>query len=221
MHIARLLSLAAGLSLAAIGSSAAADLNYGSTKDYGPSGALAQWQGPYMGIVLGAAGTGTEFRHTGNSTPDINGEGFSGGIVAGYNFRSGPWVGGIEADITSAGFSESKTIAGLGTVKASSDVTSSLRLRGGFAWDRVMLYTTAGIAFSDLELQSSAGGKDSGVRAGLALGLGAEVAMDNNWAARLEAIGYGFGIDEEKLGGAKHDVAFGQSQIRLGLSRRF
>jgi outer membrane immunogenic protein len=173
-----------------------------------------------MGIVLGAHGTGVDIRGT-SKKPDLEGEGFAGGIVAGYNFRSGHWVGGFEADLTSAGFNESKTVTGLGTVKASSDVTGSVRLRGGFAWDRVMLYTTAGIAFSDLEVQSSLGGKESGVRAGLALGLGAEVAMDNNWAARLEAIGYGFGIDEEKLGGAKHDVAFGRSQIRLGLSRRF
>jgi outer membrane immunogenic protein len=220
MHIVRTLCLATGLSLAVAGNAAAADLYSGSTKDY-PAPPLAQWQGPYWGVVVGATGSGVDLRSTHKDEPDLSNSAFSGGLVAGYNFRTGPWVGGFEADVSSAGFNDSKNVAGMGTVKASSNVTGSLRLRGGYAWERLFLYSTAGLAFSDLEVKSSLGGKYDSFNAGLALGLGAEYAIDPNWAVRAELIGYGFGMREQTLGGVKQDVIFGEDTIRFGLTRKF
>ena len=54
----------------------------------------------------------------------------------------------------------------------------------------------------------------------LALGLGAEYAIDNDWTARAEAITYVFG-NEVTLAGKKEDVDFGNATLRLGATRRF
>ena len=78
----------------------------------------------------------------------------------------------------------------------------------------------AGLAFSDVEIKSSLGGKSSEIQTGLALGLGAEYAIDNDWTARAEAITYVFG-NEVTLAGKKEDVDFGNATLRLGATRRF
>ena len=131
-----------------------------------------------------------------------------------------PWLEIYQADINSSGFDESKAIAGLGTLSANANWYGSLRLRGGYTWDRLMLYGTAGLALADLEIKSSLGGKNSSVQTGLAFGIGAEYAIDDKWTARAEALTYSFNEDVT-LAGKKQDVDFGHATIRLGATRKF
>jgi outer membrane immunogenic protein len=222
-------ALAQVLGAASAGPAGAADLGgksapWGGMKDDGHAyaeNAPALWQGLYLGVTLGATGSAADVKNIGTKdNADLDGGSVSIAPVIGYNFSNGPWVWGVEADINSAGFDETKSITGLGTLSASADWYGSLRLRGGYAWDRLMIYGTAGIAFSDFEIKSSLGGKDSSLQTGLALGLGAEYAIDDRWTARAEALTYTFN-DDVTLAGKKQDVDFGHATVRLGVTRKF
>lgn len=219
MRMIRTMSLAGGLLLGAAGSAAAADLGYG-MKDQAAYPAL--WQGRYFGFNIGTSGTGVDVKGTGEHDKfDISGTGFSGGILVGYNFRNGPWVGGIEADFNGAAFEDSKNLTGLGKVTLSSHGYGSLRVRGGYAWDSVLLYATGGIGFTEYNLKSSLGGDEGLIMATPVVGIGAEFAIDQNWTARAEALAFGVGSADVKLAGEKHEVDLGYSTVRVGVTRRF
>lgn len=182
----------------------------------------AVWQGLYAGFTIGAVGAGVDVDKFGKKDDtDLDGSSAGFGGVVGYNIANGPWVWGVEADINGGGLDEKKAIAGLGTLSAESNWYGSLRLRGGYAWERVMIYGTAGIAFSELDIKSSLGGKDSGVMTGLAAGFGGEYAIDNNWQLRAETLFYAFDTDDVKLAGANRDVSLGFATVRLGATRKF
>lgn len=222
MHVIRSVTLAASLSLAAIGTAGAADLGgdkFHGTKDYG--GYPALWQGRYFGAVIGANAIGTDVNGVGVSNKyDVDGASLSGGMLVGYNFRSGPWVAGFEADITAMGVDEKKNVPGLGTLSMSGHGAASLRLRAGYAWDALFLYATGGLAASHLELKSSLGGSQSGVWVTPVIGLGAEYAFDDKWTMRAEALATS-GSSDIALAGQKRDIDFAESSVRLGVTRRF
>ncbi|MFZ4808637.1 MAG: outer membrane protein [Hyphomicrobiaceae bacterium] len=180
------------------------------------------WRGLYLGGTVSGSGSAVDVNGIGKKgLADVESSHVTFTPVIGYNFTRGPWIWGIEADFTPAGFNEKKPLNGLGTVTATSDWFGSVRLRGGYAWDQLLIYGTVGLALSDFEIKSSAGGKDDGVRAGFAFGVGAEYAIDRAWTARIEAIGYALGSEEVKLAGQKRDVSLDHGSVRLGLTRRF
>src|SRR3981081_3653507 len=79
-------------------SAQAADLPYGSraplTANNPPL--ISRWAGPYLGANLGWAWGSVENNVTKPS-------GFAGGVQAGFNWQTGPWVFGIEGDIQATG----------------------------------------------------------------------------------------------------------------------
>jgi outer membrane immunogenic protein len=222
MHIARVLALAGGLSLA-VSPAWAADLppdgrGY-SLKDYSSYPGL--WQGRYAGVTLGAGGMGIDVNGFGTrNKSDIDGGSVAGGVLVGYNMRNGPWIGGIEADLTGMAVDEKKAVTGLGTLTAGSNFMGTVRLRGGYAWERLYLFASAGLAVTDIHIKSSLGGDDSFVAVTPALGIGAEFAFNNDWAARVDLIAAG-GSADVTLAGEKRDIDFGESTLLLGLTRRF
>jgi outer membrane immunogenic protein len=130
-------------------------------------------------------------------------------------------VWGVEADIAPTGFDTSKTLAGLGRVSASSDVAGTLRLRGGYAWNDLLLYATAGLALSDLEIKSSAGGKEDMGLAAPVLGLGAEYAWSDSWRLRVEGLVTGVDDVDVRLAGEKHEIGVAESSLRLSVIHGF
>lgn len=180
------------------------------------------WQGLYLGLTLGYNGAGVDIKDVGKSNEaDLDSNSISIAPIIGYNFSNGPWVWGIEADLEGVGFDDKKSVAGLGTVSASADWFGSVRLRGGYAWDRVLIYATGGLAFTELKIESSLGGKESSLETGLAFGAGVEYALDNAWTGRAEVLGYAFNGDDVALAGKKRDVDLGHGMARIGISRRF
>jgi outer membrane immunogenic protein len=181
----------------------------------------ALWQGAYGGVHLGFSSSVLNVDKVG-SDRDLKSNDIQIGGFVGYNFaNAGPWVWGVEADLQGHGFDKKKpaTVAGLGSFSSDQAALGSLRLRGGYAWNDVLLYGTAGVAFTNVEAKSSLGGKAE-FTTGLALGLGAEWAFDKAWTARVEGIGYVFG-SEDTLAGTKRDVGLGTSALRVGVARRF
>src|SRR3984885_2937410 len=83
------------------GAGEAADLSYGSRGPYTVNQPLNafSWAGPYLGGNLGYDWGSVDHNPTKPS-------GFVGGVQAGYNWQSGPWVFGAEGDIQATGASD-------------------------------------------------------------------------------------------------------------------
>lgn len=141
---------------------------------------------------------------TGSDRAHLNG--VIGGGQVGYNWQSGSFVGGIEADLQATGERGDTTIcitagcpAGgiFGSASYKLPWLATLRGRIGVAVvPRVLLYATGGLAVGEVDSDFS-GGLGGGpiatlssntTRAGYVVGGGVEGALDNNWSAKFEAL---------------------------------
>ncbi|MGF9764024.1 outer membrane beta-barrel protein [Microvirga sp. 0TCS3.31] len=107
--------------------------------------------------------------------PDSGDGGFVGGAQIGYNFQTGSFVWGVEADIQWADTDQGEEVrfvpaGAVGTFVPGefendlSDWFGTVRLRAGVAFDRVLVYATGGVAYTE-------------DKAGWAVGGGAEWAL--------------------------------------------
>lgn len=198
----------------------AADLASPATSSWDQRPSL--WRGAYWSAGLGLGESGVDISGVGKKDSGDLDEGSARLFAAlGYNFTYGNFVYGLEADIGDLGLDRRKDIAGLGTIDARAGFSGSLRGRAGYAFDNVLVYGTAGLAMTHLKVSSSLGGKDDTTDFGLVAGLGAEVALDENWRLRGEGLIYGFHDPDVMLAGAKHDVDTAHAEIRIGVGRKF
>ena len=163
-------------------------------------------------------------------------EGLFAGGQLGYNWQSAgsPWVFGIEVD---SQWADVKT-AGSGTSAFSRFAISSLdyfgtaRARVGYAWDRVMVYGTGGLAWGTNEITFplagapfAAGLSQSNTHIGLTLGAGVEVGTFENWSVKVEYL-Y-LKLDNENYfanttrAGLGFDADLNVHTIKVGLNYRF
>ena len=127
LHVSGAVALiAASLPLAA----QAADMNYGARAPYTVNQPLNafSWAGPYLGGNLGYAWGSVDNNPTKPS-------GFVGGVQGGYNWQSGPWVFGVEADIQATGANDT-----FAPWKFSNPWFGTVRGRVGYAFNNVCLY---------------------------------------------------------------------------------
>ena len=149
-------------------------------------------------------------------------KGVIGGGQIGYNWQFAPnWIVGLEADIQASGEKGSRNFAdsfsfrfepqpGVFPLVTGTGVTDyeakilwfgTVRGRIGYAWDRVMLYATGGLAYGEVKLAGTrtvSGTFDdipfsiahaighSQVNTGWTAGVGAEVALGGNWTWKFE-----------------------------------
>ena len=158
--------------------------------------------------------------------------GFAGGGQLGYNWQTGAFVYGVEADLSgldaggTSGFLAALPGAlyvNQGWAKTSVDWLATARLRAGYAVDRLLMYATAGLAFGGASASSGSVGTDgftvdtfagssSSTRVGWTAGGGGEYAFTDHWIGRVEALYY-------DLGSANYAVAAQNAQtIAEGLS---
>jgi outer membrane immunogenic protein len=176
------------------------------------------WTGPYVGLQGGYAwgdndvvpqqlGTGDGIGAGGNGRdvgvfPERDGsidmDGFVGGLHAGYNWQLDSLILGVEGDIELADIKGDTDIVGandaaFGEASQEIDWLGSLRLRGGFAFDRALLYVTGGLAVGGVDARGSlpdalnsefASSDDT--EWGWTLGGGLEYALTNDLSARIE-----------------------------------
>lgn len=179
------------------------------------------WSGFYAGIALDGAGGGADFDTIGKKGDlDIRKKGYGASVLAGYNFTSSGWMLGVETDMTLIDISTRSAVSGLGTVTQDADWLGSVGLRAGYAWDSVMIYGAGGAAFSDFAVTSSLGGKSDNLNVGLVVGAGAELAIDENWSARGEMLGYVFD-GKAVFGGNRQNFDAGFGLVRVGVTRKF
>jgi outer membrane immunogenic protein len=175
------------------GTAAAADLP--EPPAYAPPPMQFSWTGFYIGGNAGygwTSGSGTVTTTTGSGTFSGSANGFLGGAQAGYNWQTGAFVFGAEADfqgaLASAPFNVTAGPTISGTAKNPWFATGRGRL--GYAFDRLMLYATAGGVFGDNTLSGTESGfgpfSSSATYWSWTAGLGAEVAFWNCWSAKAE-----------------------------------
>ncbi len=167
---------AAALTLAGWTASAqAADFAYNSHAPLTVSQPLNaySWAGPYLGGNLGYS-----WGLVDNNPAKPSG--FSGGVQAGYNWQTGPWVFGAEGDIQASGADDT-----FAPWKFSNPWFGTVRGRGGYALSNVLFYATVGLAFGELRGQTF-GLTESHTNAGWTAGVGAEFGFAPNWSAKIE-----------------------------------
>ncbi|KAB1070145.1 carbohydrate porin [Methylobacterium planeticum] len=186
--------------------------------------AFVDWSGPYLGLQ-GSAGasfgalafgpttiggrTIPAFKTgdaTGRSDRGRDATTAVGGAFGGYNWQSGPWLYGLEADLSGANLKRpvASTALGFGygeadpvfsVIRAKTDLYGTLRGRLGYSFERSLVYATFGLAGAETRLLASypdlTGGplatqrRDLG-RLGFTLGAGVQYAISDSLALGLD-----------------------------------
>ena len=175
------------------------------------------WTGAYAGVHLGGG--------WGKLTSDeidvtVDPSGVVGGGHIGYNFQSGSFVLGVEADLSASNLDWSMT-DGPNSVTVSTSYLGSIRARAGVSSGPALFYATAGIAFGNLKAEFVEPGLTGSVTSketGFVVGGGIEYLVSSNWTARLEGLHYRFGVSEELSGASGRYTV---NSLRAGLSYKF
>jgi outer membrane immunogenic protein len=218
------------------------------------------WTGPYVGVNAGYADGDFDLDAllqvpadsdffpedvAGGDFPTMRSfeaDGYVAGIYGGWNVQMGNIVLGLEGDIQYSDFSNSTDIAGApggadinpnGVTELEFDVGyyGTVRGRVGWAWERLMVYATAGGALGSVNfdrdyrvgnnlLQADA----SNTRYGWAAGAGVEFALDEFWTVRGEYMRVDLGSDtfntsysDGTIGLATIDTKFDTFRVGVGL----
>jgi outer membrane immunogenic protein len=162
------------------------------------------WSGYYVG-VFGGGGLGNHnynnangFAGFANFTVNYASTGAVGGGEAGYNWQTGNYLFGVEADGFWSGVKGNDASQQLG-VTDQSDLRwgGTLRARGGITVDRLLLFFTGGWAFGDIRHTSIAAGfpvdQFNNHQSGLTAGGGIAYALTNNVIGKIEYRYYDLG----------------------------
>ena len=195
------------------------------------------WTGIYLGIN-GGFGTGNSNWSDGlvGTTGSFPISGYLIGGTAGFNYQIGEYVFGIEGDgdWTNLNGNSGSTCGAITTVltppvgcQTQSQWLATVRGRVGYAYDRILLYGTAGAAFGNIQTGLNPPSTfDSSIEAGWTVGAGLEWAFAQNWTAKVEYLFVdlpnGACTTVGNCGGAAGSiVSFNESVIRAGLNFKF
>jgi outer membrane immunogenic protein len=202
----RTLAMAAATATAAAGSAVAADLPRSPAPYYSSPVSVYNWSGFYAGLNLGY-----EWGHVTNS--GIDPSGVAGGGQVGYNWQTGQFVFGAEADIQISGADDT-----FAPYKFSNPWFGTLRGRAGYAINNMLLFGTFGLAYGSLEAQFG-GIDETRTLFGWAGGLGMEVGFTPNWSAKVEYLYMDLGSRAFSLTGVNNGLQ--ASYLRFGLNYHF
>jgi outer membrane immunogenic protein len=199
---------AAALGIAMISTAAtAADLPYDQPA---PSQRVSvyNWQGLYLGANVGYQwGTIT-------NAPNRP-ESFMGGVQLGYNWQNGQLVYGLETDIQLTGADDT-----VGAAKFSNTWFGTLRGRGGFTFNNVLLYGTAGLAYGGLRGETVGGAlSESKTLGGWTAGVGMEIGLTPAWSLRAEYLYMDLSGRGYSVTGVNNGIE--SSMLRFGANYRF
>jgi outer membrane immunogenic protein len=193
----KILMTTVGLAALGLAPAVAADL---AARTYTKAPALAaplyNWTGFYVGAM---GGFGKE------DTSDFALSGGFGGGTAGYNWQTGQFVFGIEADAAGADISSSFAIPGLVSAEDKIRALGTVRGRLGIAYEQILFYGTGGFAWADERLSATALGvtiTDTKTRTGWTAGAGAEWMFLPHWSVKAEYLYRSFGSETIFAGAA-------------------
>lgn len=209
--------------------------------------AVSMWSGFYIGGNIGYGGGRSDTTFAPNfvaavpTTLSFNEGGAFGGGQIGYNWRSGSFVYGLEADIQKSDVSGSTrrspildtfgALRGPDTFLSTSgklDWFGTVRVRAGIlAAPNVLLYVTGGYAYGKIDDRAETNFRNDGgaiylsdfssTRSGYTVGAGGEWAFASNWSAKLEYLYLNLGNRSSIAALPPFEVAYGfHSDYHLG-----
>lgn len=165
----------------------------------GSTAVMAQgfsWSGLYLGVHLGASIGDSDFRFPAGNQGSSS---FAGGLQAGYNWRAGTVVYGLEIDATWRGNSDVAIVGPLAgaaqTFATDQNWLMTVRPRLGLLLQpQVLAYVTGGLAFGNVDHSVTlagpglvgSGASSSDTATGWTLGGGVEWGLDRNWSLKAE-----------------------------------
>jgi outer membrane immunogenic protein len=184
------------------------------------------WSGLYIGLNAGYAGTRVTETASGGGAASANLPGGIGGFQIGANDQFGAIVLGFEADFD--GTMATKSVTGTRiTGTAQIPWIGTLRGRAGYAFDRVLLYVTAGGAANQLISTVNVAGIGTAnttfTHGGWTAGGGIEAAVTENLSARVEYLYFDTGNINVAQVGAPLVTVTGRLQdnlVRAGVNYR-
>jgi outer membrane immunogenic protein len=194
-----------------------------------PAPPAYNWGGIYIGINGGYAFGNSDWN---GGTPAGTGNfNLNGGLVGGtlgFNYQAGAFVFGVEGDGDWAdinGNTSNGACAG-STCQTSSDWLATLRGRIGYAFDRVLIYGTAGGAGGDVKATLTTAGVSTSTdntEWGWTAGGGIEFAITENVTAKAEYlfVDLSNGSCAAAVCGTTLPVSFDASLIRAGVNFKF
>jgi outer membrane immunogenic protein len=152
------------------------------------------WTGFYVGLNAGGAWNNSKWKAAPPITVfpsfNTNGDGFIYGAQAGYNYQIDQFVVGLEGDISGSTVKGDGSCAGTpARCQTQQDWLASVRARVGYAFDRLLIYGTGGVAFTSYNNEQTTPihvGWDENTRTGWTAGLGVEYAITDHITAGLE-----------------------------------
>lgn len=195
---------------------------------------LFSWAGPYIGANLGYGWGEGEGRiginGVGSGPMSGEGDGFLGGVQAGYNAQLGSFIVGAETDIQ---YSPGKgdVTGSPGTARLTAETKEpwfgTLRARLGYASERTLLYLTGGGIYGESKwtgrVSSGGGAFDSSATYwSWTFGGGVEAGLVDRWSVKLEYLYVGTPSDvptPPHTSALSGDV--NSHIIRTGLNYRF
>ena len=244
----RRILVVAVVSIIAASHASAADLPVRPAPAYYPVATVYDWGGGYIGINSGGYAFGqSEWSDPHNpshlsSTGNFNVNGALVGGTMGVSGQFGAWVVGVEGDFdwqnpsgtSSSAFCTSRFIgakaAGL-SCKTASNWLGTFRARFGYAWDRVLLYGTAGGAGVNVQTSLNGLPAQTNPEFGWTVGGGLEWAFADNWTAKVEylfvdlaqnaACNHGYSCGFDKAANANDVVKLNENIIRVGVNFKF
>jgi len=148
------------------------------------------WSGFYIGLNAGAAfGVNTVAASGGGSSASVREPGFLGGAQVGANYQTGPVVWSFEADYDASTQNKSLPAGALTGSTSQTPWFATLRGRVGMAFDRTLVYGTAGGAVGELRSIANipAGTTNTTVTYGTwTAGAGVEYGITDHLSARVE-----------------------------------
>ncbi|HTV34582.1 MAG TPA: outer membrane beta-barrel protein [Methylocella sp.] len=180
---------------------------------YVPPAPIFTWTGIYIGGQVGYGwggggnsfsgfdpATGVAFTANPGGTPN----GVIGGAHVGYQYQIQQFVLGLEGSVDGSSLSSSGAASfpdgTFLTTSSNADIQGSIRGKLGWAWDRLLIYATGGVAFGGFNTDVSVfntGATNGGfpfygsanvsdTRVGWTVGGGIEYAITNNWWVQVE-----------------------------------
>jgi outer membrane immunogenic protein len=185
------------------------------------------WSGPEIGIQSGGAwGTSRgDLLHPGSVPYSFLPWGGLGGGHAGYDWRSGLWLLGVEGDAEAGAFAGFQDPARAVAVDNRLHFDASARARLGIVFNRVLVYGTGGLAVGDVNTRYSVGGLTwfpaQSFRVGWTMGAGAAYALTPHWEAGLEYRYTDLGSHSVSNAVFSDTNRFDFNAVRLTLTYRF
>jgi outer membrane immunogenic protein len=176
---------------------------------YYPVATVYDWGGGYIGVNGGYAFGQSQWSDSlnpsgNNSSGNFNVNGGLAGVTMGVSGQWSAFVLSVEGDFDWQGLKGTSnsafctsiftspgpppptpTPAGLGC-KTQSNWLGTFRVRAGYAWDRVLLYGTGGVAGANVEVGLNGLPPQNNVEFGWTAGVGLEWAFADNWTAKVE-----------------------------------